>query len=68
LIDVTELPDEEKIGYQTVSGFLMSQLDGIPVSGQFFDWHGWHFEVMDMDGRRVDKVLLSMTEPDDLAP
>lgn len=59
LIDVNELPDEEKIGYQTVSGFLMSQLDGIPISGQHFDWNGWHFEVMDMDGKRVDKILVS---------
>lgn len=58
LLDVTELPDEEKIGYQTVSGFLMSQLDNIPVSGQSFNWNGWHFEVMDMDGRRVDKILV----------
>jgi putative hemolysin len=59
LIDVAELPDEDKIGFQTVGGFLMSQLDGIPISGQFFNWQGWHFEVMDMDGRRVDKILVT---------
>lgn len=68
LLDVTELPDEEKIGYQTVSGFLMSQLDGIPVSGQSFNWQNWHFEVMDMDGRRVDKILVSRIPAEHKAP
>jgi len=63
LIKVDELPDEDKIGYQTIGGFLMSQLDGIPISGQHFDWKDWHFEVMDMDGRRVDKILVKRQQP-----
>jgi magnesium and cobalt exporter, CNNM family len=35
----------------------MHHLGRIPVVTDQFDWAGWHFEVMDMDGRRVDKVL-----------
>jgi putative hemolysin len=55
-------------GFQTVSGFVMSELDGIPVSGQHFTWRDLRFEVVDMDGRRVDKVLVSsVEEPEEAA-
>jgi putative hemolysin len=53
------LPGEEEHLYQTLSGFIMMQLGRIPAPADHFEWGGWHFEVMDMDGRRVDKVLLS---------
>ncbi len=36
----------------------MTQLGNIPTAGQNFEWEGWRFEVVDMDGRRVDKVLV----------
>ena len=36
----------------------MTQLGSIPAAGQHFEWDGWRFEVLDMDGRRVDKVLV----------
>lgn len=65
LLNVDELPDEERIGYQTVGGFMMSMIGTIPSAGSHFEWNGWHFEVMDMDGRRVDKVLLSPIRPED---
>ena len=58
LLDVNELPDENRAGFQTLGGLIMSQFGDIPVSGQFFDWDGLRFEVVDMDGRRVDKVLV----------
>jgi len=45
-------------GYQTVSGFVMTKLDGIPSEGEQFEFHGQTFEIMDMDGRRIDKVLV----------
>lgn len=59
LIDVDALPEEEKVGYQTVGGFVMNQLGTIPSPGQHFHWMNFRFEIMDMDDRRVDKVLLS---------
>jgi putative hemolysin len=46
-------------GYQTVSGFVMTELDGIPNEGEHFEFHGQQFEIMDMDGHRVDKVLVT---------
>ena len=53
------LPEEDRIGYQTLGGFIMSQLGAIPSSGQRVKWGEYQFEIMDMDGRRVDKVLVS---------
>jgi putative hemolysin len=41
----------------------MYHLRRIPVVANSFEWAGWHFEVMDMDGRRVDKVLATPLHP-----
>jgi putative hemolysin len=62
LMDVDFLPDEERVGYQTLAGFVVSQMGAIPTSGQSFEWNGWRFEVMDMDGRRVDKLLATVVQ------
>jgi putative hemolysin len=59
ILDVDELPDEDRIGFQTLGGFVMSQVGSIPTSGHSFAWNGYKFEILDMDGRRVDKVLVS---------
>ncbi len=59
VLDLDALPDEERVGYQTLGGMVMSCLGSIPVSGQSFTWKGLRFEVMDMDGKRVDKVLVA---------
>jgi len=65
LFDLDELPEEEKIGYQTLGGFIMNQLGNIPSTGQKFQYQNLTFEVMDMDGRRVDKVLVTpQLQPD----
>ena len=52
------LPDEQEGDYQTVGGLVMDQLGRIPVEGDRFGWSGFSFEVLDMDGHRVDKVLV----------
>ncbi len=59
LLKVEELPEEERIGYQTVGGFIFNQLGSIPSAGQSFAWSGYRFEIIDMDGRRIDKVLVT---------
>ena len=59
LLDVDELPDERQVGFQTVGGFVMHQLGTIPAPGQHFHWVNFRFEILDMDGRRVDKVLVN---------
>ena len=51
------LPHEDE--YETLSGFVMVSLGRVPQSTDRFEWHGLRFEVMDMDGRRVDKVLVT---------
>lgn len=59
IFEIEQLPDEEDRGYHTVGGFMMNHMHGIPIAGQYFEWQHLHFEVVDMDGRRVDKVLIS---------
>jgi len=59
-LDIDELPDEDEGDYETLSGLVMSELGRIPVSGDYFEWKNMRFEVMDMDGRRVDKVLVTV--------
>jgi putative hemolysin len=59
IFEIEQLPDEEDRGYHTVGGFMMSQVHSIPSVGQYFEWRNLRFEVVDMDGRRVDKVLIS---------
>jgi putative hemolysin len=51
------LPHEDE--YETLSGFVMTSLGRVPQSTDHFEWNGLRFEVMDMDGRRVDKVLVT---------
>lgn len=66
--EIKTLPDEEDGYYQTVGGFVMAMLGRIPRAGDLFDWDRWRVEVMDMDGRRVDKVLLTRApEPETAA-
>ena len=59
LLGIGELPGEEQGLYQTIAGFVMTQLGHIPVAADHFEWGGLRFEVMDMDGNRVDKVLVA---------
>ena len=51
------LPHEDE--YETLSGFVMMSLGRVPQAADHFEWHGLRFEVIDMDGRRVDKVLVT---------
>lgn len=50
---------EDKSDYQTIGGFVMNRLGHIPRSGEKFIWDVFRFEIVDMDGNRVDKILLS---------
>jgi putative hemolysin len=58
LFDLDRLPGEERGNYQTLGGFVITQLGHIPKSSDHFVWNNFRFEVMDMDGNRVDKVLV----------
>jgi len=56
-LSVEELPNENQ--YDTVAGFVMLQLQKIPIVGDRFEWLGYLFEVTEMDGKRVDEVVVS---------
>lgn len=62
-LDVDEIPGEYN-RFETLSGFVMTQLGDIPKESDSFEWGGYRFEVIDMDGLRVDKVLVSMIPPE----
>lgn len=57
IFDLPMLPHEDE--YETLSGFVMVSLGRLPQATDRFEWHGLKFEVIDMDGRRVDKVLVT---------
>jgi putative hemolysin len=67
---VDEFSDKLKVAipkdpkYETVAGYILSILNHIPAVAETFEHDGWKFEIMDLDGRRIDKVLMSRIEPD----
>ena len=58
LIGMVHMPEEEGMDYTTLGGFMMAQLKRIPAPADAVTVDGYKFEVLDMDGRRVDKVLV----------
>lgn len=70
------VPEEDKNHYHTLSGMMMWLLGRVPRTGDMAVWEQWRLEVVDLDGRRIDKVLASrvpepdaaFTETDDPAP
>ena len=67
IFDTGPLPGEERGGYETLAGFVLTRLGRVPRTAESFEWGGLRFEIVDMDGRRVDKVLVTpssaKTEP-----
>ena len=63
LIGMGEAPSGD---YVTLAGFVLSQLHELPKPGDHFVWGGWRFEVVDMDGRRIDMILVQR-QPDETA-
>jgi len=61
-MEVGELGEDGETGMNTVGGFVMAKIGTVPVEGQHFLWRGLRFEVVDMDGRRVDKILASRVQ------
>ena len=58
-----DLPDEQRGRYNTVAGLLMAVSGHLPATGERIECAGWMFEVVDLDGRRIDKVLATRVEP-----
>jgi len=57
---IQDMPDYDRGHYQTIGGFVMNQLGKIPTTGDVFAWGGYEFEIVDMDGLRVDKILIKI--------
>ena len=58
-LGLDDLPEGESGTYHTLGGFVMARLGHVPRTADVCDWGGMRFEVIDMDGRRIDKVLVS---------
>ena len=65
-LGLRELPGEDKGLYNTLAGMLLAVSGSLPGVGERIDSGGWRFEVLDLDGRRIDKVLASLLPPDDV--
>ncbi|MGC4054221.1 MAG: transporter associated domain-containing protein [Paludibaculum sp.] len=63
MLGIRELTGKHDQGFSTVAGFVVSQLGRIPSEGDHFTAQGRRYEVVDMDGNRVDKVLVSNVPP-----
>jgi putative hemolysin len=54
---------DEDDDFDTLAGFILSLIGHVPAAGDTVDWNGTHFEVIDMDGRRIDKLLVTPAAP-----
>ena len=61
-LDIRSLPGDDKGHYNTLAGLLMAASGHLPVTGERIECAGWVFEVVDLDGKRIDKVL-AFTSP-----
>lgn len=58
-LELKTVPEEDKGRYQTLGGMILLVLGRLPQEGDILTWDGWQFEVIDMDKKRIDKVLAS---------
>jgi putative hemolysin len=58
-LNIKTLPDEDRGRYNTLAGFMMLMLGRLPQTTDTVDYEGWRFEVVDLDGKRVDKVMVT---------
>jgi putative hemolysin len=62
IFHLESLPGEKKDAYQTLGGFVFTQMGRIPSVAERFEWGGLRFEIVDMDGKRIDKVLVTSAQ------
>jgi putative hemolysin len=58
----TEWMNEGEHEFDTIAGFVLHELERIPVTGETFEWRGFEFEIVDMDGQRIDKLIVKISE------
>ncbi len=62
-LEIKELPEEDRGRYNTLAGMIILLLGRLPATSDVVEWDAWRFEVVDLDGRRIDKVLVSRLDP-----
>ena len=67
-LGLKQLPDEDRGRYNTLAGMVMLLLGRLPQTTDAVEWAGWRFEVVDLDGKRVDKVLASRLSEEEGMP
>ena len=58
----SEWINEEEYDFDTLAGFVLQELNHIPVTGEKFEWRGFSLEIIDMDGQRIDKLMVTITD------
>ena len=64
LLSLSQLPNEEDHDFRTAAGMVMAQFGRIPAVGESFRWRDLRFEVVDLDGPRIDKLLIARITPE----
>ena len=59
MLTLRSLPGEDDNDFTTAAGMVIARYGRIPHAGEHFDWDGWRIEIVDLDGARVDKLLVS---------
>jgi putative hemolysin len=59
ILGLRDFPEDERSSYRTLAGFVLTRMEKLPRIGDKFDWEGYTFEVIDMDGKRVDELLVT---------
>lgn len=67
-LNLDEVPEEERGRYHTLSGMIMLLSGALPKVSDVVEWEGWRLEIVDMDGRAIDKVLATRLTPTPEAP
>ncbi|MDP2835439.1 MAG: hemolysin family protein [Methanobacteriaceae archaeon] len=60
VLNIEKLPDENKGNFNTIGGFIMSYTGKVPDTGEIFQWENIEFEIIDMDGHHIDKILVKI--------
>jgi putative hemolysin len=67
-LELKDLPEEDRGRYNTLAGMIMLLLGRLPATADHVEWGGWRFEVVDLDGKRVDKVMVTALPPAEEVP
>ena len=68
LLGLQTLPHEDAQGFTTAAGMVIAHYGRIPHAGEYFDWQNWRIEVVDLDGARIDKLLIASVPEKKLDP